>query len=132
MIDVETFDWDDGFYGECDMNSEGRFESSFNERLFATLFTTLVVATLLFVIVSLGLSSCADKHEAQEATNDTELVTIYDTAKEDDSFLYEGRGLCSECGREGYTIDGNIVCRNEDCPNYGLAAPAIMPETENQ
>lgn len=132
MIDVETFDWDDGFYCEYDVNQEGRFESSFNDKLFATLFTTLVVATLLFVIVSLGLSSCADKHEAQEATNDTELVTIYDTAKEDDGFLYEGRGLCSECGREGYTIDGNIVCRNEDCPNYGLAAPAIMPETENQ
>lgn len=132
MIDVETFDWDDGFYGECDMNSEGRFESSFNERLFATLFTTLVVATLLFVIVSLGLSSCADKHEAQEATNDTELATIYDTSKEDDGFLYEGRGMCSECGTEGYTIDDNIVCRNDDCPNYGLAAPAIMTGTENQ
>lgn len=132
MIDVETFDWDDGFYGEYDVNQEGRFESSFNDKLFATLFTTLVVATLLFVIVSLGLFSCADKHEAQEATNDTELATIYDTAKEDDGFLYEGRGLCSECGREGYAIDDNIVCRNEDCPNYGLAAPAIMPETENQ
>lgn len=132
MIDVETFDWDDGFYSEYDVNQERRFEYSFNDKLFATLFTTLVVATLLFVIVSLGLSSCADKHEAQEATNDTELATIYDTAKEDDGFLYEGRGLCSECGREGYTIDDNIVCRNEDCPNYGLAAPAIMPETENQ
>lgn len=132
MIDMEAFDWDDGFYSECDVNQEGRFESSFNEKLFVTLFTTLVVATLLFVIVSLGLSSCADKYEAQEAINDTELVTIYDTAKEDDGILYEGRGLCSECGMEGYTIDDNIVCRNEDCPNYGLAAPAVMSETENR
>lgn len=129
---MEAFDWDDGFYSECDVNQEGRFESSFNEKLFVTLFTTLVVATLLFVIVSLGLSSCADKYEAQEAINDTELVTIYDTAKEDDGILYEGRGLCSECGMEGYTIDDNIVCRNEDCPNYGLAAPAVMSETENR
>lgn len=132
MIDVDEFDWDDGFYSECDMNPEGRFKSPFNEKLFAMLFTILVVVTLLFIIVSLGLSSCSYKREAQEAINDTKPVIIYDTPKEDDGILYEGRGLCSECGREGYTIDGNIVCRNENCPNYGLAAPAIMPETENQ
>lgn len=129
MIDMETFDWDDGFYSECDMNLEGQFESPFNEKFFAVLFTTLVVVTLLFIIVSLGLSSCSNK---QGTINDTELVTIYDTSKEDDDILQEGRGMCSECGTEGYTIDDNIVCRNEDCPNYGLAAPAVMAWTENQ
>lgn len=132
MIDMETFDWDDGFYSEYDVNQEGRFESSFNDKLFSTLFTALVVATLLFVIVSLGLSSCADKHETQKTINDTELATVYDTSKNSDGVLQEGRGLCSECGMEGYTIDDNIVCRNEDCPNYGLAAPAVMSETENR
>lgn len=129
MIDMETFDWDDGFYSECDMNLEGQFESPFNEKFFATLFTTLVVVTLLFIIVSLGLSSCSDN---QKTINDTELATVYDTSKNSDGVLQEGRGACKECGMEGYTIDGDIVCRNEDCPNYGLAAPAVMSETENR
>lgn len=129
MIDVETFDWDDGFYGEYDINLDGQVKSKFNEKLFAILFTTLVVATLLFIIVSIGLSSCENK---QRTINDTELATIYDTPKEDDGLLHEGRGFCSECGKEGYTIDDNIVCRNDDCPNYGLEAPAIMTWTENQ
>lgn len=129
MIDMEAFDWDDGFYGECDMNPEGQFESTFNEKFFATLFTALVVVTLLFIIVSLGLSSCSDN---QKTINDTELATVYDTPKKDDSVLQEGRGACRECGTEGYTINGDIVCRNEDCPNYGLAVPAVMAETENR
>lgn len=132
MIDVDEYEWDDDLYSECDMYRDGIFESRFNEKFILTPFTILVMAALLFIIVSLGLSSCEDKHGTQEAINDTELATVYDTAKEDDGILYESRGLCSECGREGCAINGDIVCRNEDCPNYGLAAPAIMAVTENQ
>lgn len=131
MIDVDEYEWDDDLYSECDMYRDGIFESSLNERFFAVVFGALVGVTLVFVIVSLGLSGCSDTGGSGGKSNDTELATVYDTAKEDDGILYESRGLCSECGREGCAINGDIVCRNEDCPNYGLAAPAIMSETEN-
>ena len=125
MIDMDEFDWDDGFYDECDMYRDGKFESPFNK----VFFIVFGVCVLMFVAVIFALSSC---NKLDKQINDRELVTVYDTPNTKDDILQEGLGACSECGMEGYTIDGNIVCRNEDCPNYGLAEPAIMPETENQ
>lgn len=125
MIDVDEFDWDDDLYSECDMYRDGIFEHKFNK----TLFIVFGVCVLMFVAVIFALSSC---NKPDKQMNDIELATVYDTPNTKDDILQEGRGFCSECGKEGHTIDGNIVCRNEDCPNYGLAAPAIMSETENQ
>lgn len=124
MIDVDEFDWEEDFYNECDMYHDGKFKRPFNK----VFFVVFGVCVLMFVAVIFALSSC---NKSDKQMNDIELVTVYDTPNTKDDILQEGRGFCSECGREGYTIDGNIVCRNKDCPNYGLAAPAIMSETEN-
>ena len=40
-----------------------------------------------------------------------------------DNVLQEFKGTCPLCGDVSYGINGNIVCRNENCPNYGLAVP---------
>lgn len=46
-----------------------------------------------------------------------ELATIYDTPSNE---LWEIEAPCEECGQMAFGINGEIACRNEECPLYGV------------
>ena len=77
-----------------------------------------VVAIVLAIFMSIFVQ--AEVNNAIERMRQPEFETIYDSSSEE---LVEFEGSCPECGNESIGINGNIVCRNENCPNYGLAVP---------
>lgn len=60
----------------------------------------------------------------KEVPKEEKPTVVYDAPEEGtDGVLQEFEGVCPICGNVSYGINGNIVCRNKSCPNYGLAVP---------
>lgn len=72
------------------------------------LLVLLIVATCL---IALGILNDAVHRE-----NDCQ------EAGADSSVLAEDRASCPSCGTETWAVNGEIVCRNDDCESYGLPA----------
>ena len=76
----------------------------------------LIIEIALWVYILFGsINEIASKEDSP---------IIYDSPSENkEGVLQEFEGACPLCGNISYGINGNIVCRNENCPNYGLAVP---------
>lgn len=73
-----------------------------------------VAALLVLVIVALGVIVAAIASDAIPREEDAQAVVT------DSTVLVEGRASCPSCGAETWAVNGEIVCRNEDCDAYGL------------
>ena len=80
------------------------------------------IGLILFIILAMFLSITSSYEIKNTVNNHKEADTpvIYDTPS---SKLKEDEYVCPECGDISWGINGDVVCRNEDCPNYGLAVP---------
>lgn len=103
----------------CDDFKYGEHHSTLGKNILA--FAVIVFIILMMAVVVYNVRTSGLIEDMEVADGGGGLETVYDTPS---GILKEGTGTCSECGREGWTINGDIVCRNENCPNYGLAAPA--------
>lgn len=94
------------------------FKDVLKEVIFAIgLMLFIILAMFLSVTSSYEIKNTVDKYK------ETDTPIIYDTPS---SKLKEGEYICPECGEISWGINGDVVCRNEDCPNYGLAVPVEM------
>lgn len=69
----------------------------------------LVLIIIFFTMIS-NMPVCVQPEQ--------EIPIIYDSAS---SELQETTAFCPVCGSETIALNDEIVCRNEDCQNYGLA-----------
>lgn len=81
-------------------------------------FVIGVVIVLILIAMNIATSIGVDRLTSKE--KDPEPPTIYDSPSK---ILEEDECTCPECGEISWGINGNVVCRNENCPNYGLAVP---------
>lgn len=103
----------------CDDFEYGEHHSTLGKNILAFAVIASIILMMAVVVYNVRHAGLTEGTEVTDKVDD--LVTVYDSPS---GILKEGTGTCSECGREGWTINGDIVCRNENCPNYGLAAPA--------
>lgn len=91
------------------------FKDVLKEVIFAIgLMLFIILAMFLSVTSSYEIKNAVDKYK------ETDTPIIYDTPS---SELKEDEYVCPECGEISWGINGDVVCRNENCPNYGLAVP---------
>lgn len=82
-----------------------------NEWRFAGFILVCVLITSVICFVLGAITGCVDAEIPEEET-----PIIYDSVA-----ITESKAYCPECGNETVAFNDEIVCRNEDCPNYGLA-----------
>lgn len=110
-------DWDDDMFDEYNRDSYGG-------SLRAACIILVIILICLAVYMSQGINSVNNDAHVEGKSND--MPSIYDTPSDeigydDDHLLIEEPGQCTLCGSESMMIDKSFVCRNEDCPNYGVA-----------
>ena len=107
---VEDFDyWDDDLLGEYDARKDGK------DGIIVMFLFIIFVAFVMFLDFSIINNSHT---ENSDTIKSEELATVYDTPTHT---LVEHEDSCPECGNVSMVVNDEIVCRNEDCPNYGLA-----------
>ena len=107
---MDDFDyWDDDTFYLDDAHSQGK----------AAIIVSMVIIAL-FMLLVLWSEYKADTMYRSENINDNNIATVYDTPSGN---LVEHEEKCPECGMVSMAVNNEIVCRNEDCPNYGIAVP---------
>lgn len=81
-----------------------------DERPVIIILVFIAVVAWIFVI-----SSFAKSYRAVVPYE--KLVTVHDTPSNE---LREIEAPCEECGQMAFGINGEIACRNEECPLYGI------------
>lgn len=107
---VEDFDyWDDDPFGEYNARNDGK----------AGIIVMLLFIILFAFVMVIDFGILNNSQTENSGTiKDEELATVYDSPT---NILVEHEDSCPECGNVSMAVNDNIVCRNEDCPNYGLA-----------
>lgn len=80
-----------------------------------------IVLMSLLTIISLGQWLFTESKVEEPTHEQQPLVIVYDSEPEDLKYV---EGKCSECGAECNGINGEIVCRNEECSLYGITQNA--------
>lgn len=80
-------------------------------------FILFCVIVLSIICFSMGMAIAGSDTEIPKE----EVPIVYDSAANDSIVIKESKAYCPECGRETIAFNDEVVCRNEDCPNYGLA-----------
>lgn len=105
---MEDFDyWDDDPFGEDKAYSDGKF---------VIVITAILLVTFLLAVFTPWYDS--ENVNQTENIEHNELATVYDSPS---SVLVEHEERCPECGNASIAVNDEIVCRNEGCPNYGIA-----------
>lgn len=119
---MEDFDcWDDDLFGADKAYSDGKF----------AMIITAIVLMAFFLIVFVSGYNTANVNQTKNIEHN-ELATVYDSksCESTSNVLVEHEEQCPECGNVSVAVNNDIVCRNKNCPNYGLAVP-IGFSTEN-
>lgn len=99
-----------------------------HEGIFDNLLTIIVLLVIAALLIGLNLFTSIELKNALHGDNestDIQIETTYDdpVEKYTDGKIVEFQAACPECGQITWGINGDIVCRNEACPNYGIAIP---------
>lgn len=73
-----------------------------------------IAALIVLIIVALGVVVAVIASDAVPREEDAQAVVTDSTA------LVEWRASCPTCGEETWAVNGEIVCRNEECGSYGM------------
>lgn len=92
-----------------------KFKDVFKELVLMTIAMAVVI-----LIITLNVLTSIEVGRIVSEINATKMDVIYDSPSK---ILKEDEYACPECGEISWGINGNVVCRNENCPNYGLAVP---------
>lgn len=79
-----------------------------------------IAALLALIIVALGIVVAAIASDSVPREEDAQAVVT------DSAVLVEERASCPSCGAETWAVNGEIVCRNEECGAYGL--PVVLAQ----
>lgn len=88
--------------------------------VFKELVLMAIAMAVVILIITLNVLASIEVGRIVSEINGTKMDVIYDSPSK---FLKEDEYACPECGEISWGINGNVVCRNENCPNYGLAVP---------
>lgn len=107
---MEDFEyWGDDPFGEYNARNDGK------AGIIVTLLFLILFAFVMFI--DFGILNNSQTENQTEIKNE-ELAIVYDSPT---NILVGHEDSCPECGNVSMAVNDNIVCRNEDCPNYGLA-----------
>lgn len=114
---MEDFDyWDDDPFGEYNARND--------DKAGIIVMLLFIILFAFVMVIDFGLLNNSQT-ENLGAIKSKGLATVYDSPT---NTLVEHEGSCPECGNVSIAVNDEIVCRNEDCPNYGLAVHIDWPE----
>lgn len=76
-----------------------------------------VIIFLIFVAVVAWIFVISSFAESYKNIPHEKLVTVHDTPSNE---LREIEAPCKECGQMTFGINGEITCRNKECPLYSV------------
>ena len=88
--------------------------------VFKELVLMAIAMAVVILIITLNVLTSIEVGRIVSEINATKMDVIYDSPSK---ILKEDEYACPECGEISWGINGTVVCRNENCPNYGLAVP---------
>ena len=81
-----------------------------------SVYILVIIAIVMFLCMFCALIGCGVQ-DTQKETVTVEMPIVYDS---DSTVLKEHNMFCPFCGADTIAMNGEIVCRNNDCDMYGL------------